>query len=138
MISAAGQTGGERLWWVMEELIERSLERLPDSENDTRRKFQLQVCVLAWGRAGWNLSYRGQSFWFTRIRGRFGGPPATDMPNEYDWHYWIEKVLEEVIQQVLSCFEGERAGVRGGVGSTRVTPLSVVSVGGGWRRLWLL
>ena len=32
MISAAGQTGGERLWWGMEELIERSLELFSDSE----------------------------------------------------------------------------------------------------------
>ena len=127
MISAAGQTGGRRLWWVMEELIERSLELFPDSEEETRRKFQMRVCVLAWSRAGWSLSYRGQTSWFTRITGRLGGPPATDMPDEYDWHYWVEQVLEEVIQQVRRCFESE--------GATWI-PLSVVTVGGvRWRLL---
>ena len=129
MISAAGQTGGERLWWVMEEFVERSEVLFPDSEEDTRRKFQIRVCVLAWGRAGWSLSYRGQASWFTRITSRFGGPPATDMPGEYDWHYWVEQVLEEVIQQVLRRFESE--------GATWI-PLRVVSVGSGWRRLLLL
>ena len=127
MISAAGKTGGERLWWVMEELIERSLELFPDLEEETRRKFQMRVCVLAWSRAGWSLSYRGQASWFTRITCRFAGPPATDMPGEYDWHYWVEQVLKEVIQQVFRCFEGE--------GATWIL-LRIVTVGGVKRRLW--
>ena len=117
MISAAGKTGGERLWWVMEELIERSLELFSDSEEKTRRKFQMRVCVLAWSRAGWSLSYRGQASWFTRITGRFGGPPATDMPDEYDWYYWVQQVLEEVIGSwrkifVLRFFESDGATLR--------------------------
>ena len=48
------------------------------------------------------------------------------MPDEYDWHYWVEQVLEEVIQQVLRRFESE--------GATWI-PLRVVSVGGVRRRL---
>ena len=60
------------------------------------------------------------------LLGRLGGPPATDMPDEYDWHYWVEQVLEEVIQQVRRCFESE--------GATWI-PLRFVTVGGVRRRL---